>query len=464
MISFIILLILLFVIFLLGYVVSDGDFLSPTCIASLGFIFSTLCATLNASYWGLKLETQTIDVIFVGLFVYLAVEILVKFSLFRKYKSTSSKFDSTYKVNHHIEISNTLMIISIIGTLGVIFLYLRQVLRVARRHGGSGSLGLMLNLYRRLSSFNVLDTRDTFPFWLNLLYVVVIGMGLFWSYIFVNNYLIEKKINLNLLLNLVLIVLSVVMNIVNANRTRMIMLAISIMVYVWFIWHRMYGWKSGVKIKTLVKIAVAVIGFIFIFFGIRNIVGRNDSRSLLYVITHYFGVPIAGLNEFLKNPVQSTIWGKETFAGINNYIGNHYGRLDLVYSTQKEFRNIQGINIGNVYTAFRSYLHDFGFGGMLLLTALESLVMSTLYYSSKKRISHKIIDTKLLILPLFYYANVLLFYADWFYEQINISIFRMIVILLIIITFINNNSLRIGKVKLLGHKTVNNTQKEKNKP
>ena len=138
--------------------------------------------------------------------------------------------------------------------------------------------------------------------------------------------------------------------------------------------------------------------------------------------------------------------------------------MDLVYSTQKEFRNIQGINIGNVYTAFRSYLHDFGFGGMLLLTALESLVMSTLYYSSKKRISHKIIDTKLLILPLFYYANVLLLYADWFYEQINISIFRMIVILLIIITFINNNSLRIGKVKLLGHKTVNNTQKEKNKP
>lgn len=67
---------------------------------------------------------------------------------------------------------------------------------------------------------------------------------------------------------------------------------IAIMIYIWFIWHRMYGWQSGVKIKTLLKIAVAVLAFIFIFFGIRNIVGRNDSRSLLYVITHYFGAPI----------------------------------------------------------------------------------------------------------------------------------------------------------------------------
>ena len=126
---------------------------------------------------------------------------------------------------------------------------------------------------------------------MNLLYVAVIGMGLFWSYIFINNYLIDKKLNFNLVLNLTLIVLSVVMNIVNANRTRMIMLAIAIMIYIWFIWHRMYGWQSGVKIKTLLKIAVAVLAFIFIFFGIRNIVGRNDSRSLLYVITHYFGAP-----------------------------------------------------------------------------------------------------------------------------------------------------------------------------
>ena len=118
---------------------------------------------------------------------------------------------------------------------------------LSRRHGGVGSIGLLLNLYRQLSSFNVLDLKDTFPFWLNLLYVAVIGMGLFWSYIFINNYLIDKKLNFNLVLNLTLIVLSVVMNIVNANRTRMIMLAIAIMIYIWFIWHRMYGWQSGVK-------------------------------------------------------------------------------------------------------------------------------------------------------------------------------------------------------------------------
>ena len=128
----------------------------------------------------------------------------------------------------------------------------------------------------------------------------------------------------------------------------------------------------------------------------------------------------------------------------------------MIYSTQKEFRNIRGINIGNVYTAFRSYIHDFGLGGMVILTALESLIMSMLYYSNKKRIIYKIIDIRLLLLPLFYYADVLLFYADWFYEQINISIFRMVVMLLIIATFINRISLRLGKVRLVRYHVINN--------
>lgn len=93
---------------------------------------------------------------------------------------------------------------------------------------------------------------------------------------------------------------------------------------------------------------------------------------------------------------------------------------------------------------------------MVILTALESLIMSMLYYSNKKRIIYKIIDIRLLLLPLFYYADVLLFYADWFYEQINISIFRMVVMLLIIATFINRISLRLGKVRLVRYHVINN--------
>lgn len=453
--QFIVLIALLFVIFLLGYVISDGDFFSPTCIASLGFIFSSICAAINSSYWGMELKHNTISVIIGALFLYLSVETFVKIAIYGKYKSTSKRFSSTYENLYLIKVSNYILIGMIGLTSVAVLLYLRQVIKIAKRHRASGTIGIMLNKYRQLSSFNVLDASDSFPGWLNLLYVAVIGMGLFWSYILINNYLVKRKIDQNIILNAILVILSVVMNMVNANRTRMIMLAISIMLYIWFFWHRIYGWKSGVKIGTLIKIMIAVVGFIFIFFGLRNAVGRNDTRSLLYVITHYFGAPIAGLNSFLQNPVKSTIWGKETFAGINNYIGNHFGLKELVYSTQKEFRNIRGINIGNVYTAFRSYIHDFGYMGMIILTAIESLFMSVIYYTNKKRVVKAPIDIKLLLLPLFYYANVLLFYADWFYEQINISIVRMIIILLIVSCIFNKITLKWDEYHLLQKKEVN---------
>ena len=343
------------------------------------------------------------------------------------------------------------MITFLVGEMGAVLLYLRQVVRIARRHGGAGSIASLLNLYRDLSSFNTLDKSDAFPAWLNLLYVAVIGLGLFWSYVLVNNYMIDKKITKNIIINAMLIIVSVLMNMVNANRTRMIMLAISIAIYIWFFQHRITGWKDGLKFRTIIKIIIAVIGFVVLFFSVRNLVGRNDSRSLLYVITHYFGVPIAGLNEFLKNPTSSSIWGKETFAGINNYIGNHFNRQELIYSTQKEFRNIHGINIGNVYTAFRSYVHDFGFEGMIFLTSVESSVMSICYYKLKKSVSNKIVDIRLLLFPLIYYANVLLFYADWFYEQLNISILRMVVILLILVMVANKMVIKFGGITLVGH-------------
>ena len=51
MLSFIVLLFLLFLIFIGGYIVSDRDLFAPTCMATLGFIFSTICAAINSGYW-----------------------------------------------------------------------------------------------------------------------------------------------------------------------------------------------------------------------------------------------------------------------------------------------------------------------------------------------------------------------------------------------------------------------------
>lgn len=75
-----------------------------------------------------------------------------------------------------------------------------------------------------------------------------------------------------------------------------------------------------------------------------------------------------------------------------------------LYSVHLEFR--PGVYDGNVYTGFRSYIHDFGYAGLVFMPILFSVCANWLYYAALKASREKMVSIGIvlyatLIYPIF---------------------------------------------------------------
>ncbi|MFR5126091.1 O-antigen polymerase [Blautia massiliensis (ex Durand et al. 2017)] len=167
----------------------------------------------------------------------------------------------------------------------------------------------------------------------------------------------------------------------------MLQIFIATMVMYHLLYHKQNGWNKHYNIKALVKIVVIATVLLIIFVELRDIVGRNYSetaKSPLYYICCYIGGSIHLLDDFIKKPIDgSQIWGKETFYSIIRFIGQRFNIKDWIYISHLEFRYSNGLNVGNIYTAFRKYIYDFGYFGVIWCTALVSFIYNQIYYTIK---------------------------------------------------------------------------------
>ena len=103
-----------------------------------------------------------------------------------------------------------------------------------------------------------------------------------------------------------------------------------------------------------------------------------------------------------------------------------------LYSVHLEFR--PGVYQGNVYTAYRSYIHDFGWVGLLLLPVLFSVCANWLYYAAVRTAKKKVFSIGLII----YATLVYQIFADFvrcffFLSFFNINTLVLIFALMILI-------------------------------
>lgn len=108
-----------------------------------------------------------------------------------------------------------------------------------------------------------------------------------------------------------------------------------------------------------------------VFFALLFLTGRGagsfDMRVLWTHVQIYLARPVPLLEYFLQAPLSGggDIFSKETFYAINSQVIK-LGLLDIpLYSPHLEF--CPGVYWGgNCYTAYRSYLYDFGYAGPVL--------------------------------------------------------------------------------------------------
>ena len=189
------------------------------------------------------------------------------------------------------------------------------------------------------------------------------------------------------------------------------------------------------NLKFLFKLILSFIAVIVLFFILLNFMGRTGKGSdkIAYYLFVYTGAPIVNLDNFIANKLltlKPSLFGAQTFRKLYNYIGKLFHIASLTYAGDNPFVfSANGIEIGNVFTTFYSYLYDFSFKGIIPLTLLVALYYVFTYNKLLfKPNHHKKIDLRLLFYAYLFNDLVMQFFSARFYETVLEAPFIKLVI------------------------------------
>ena len=214
-----------------------------------------------------------------------------------------------------------------------------------------------------------------------------IGVSLILLGIMLNNYYTTKKVEPFVLVACAVVV---VMSFFTGARSRAFKVVLAYLIE-WVIIRRMYvkSYKKG-NLKLLSQMILLCVAILIAFFALTKVIGRSTNFVWFEYIVAYIGAPLMNLDIYLQDPWYSTeVWGQETFHNLYSFIESQFGVDGLVYMWNQPYNYHNGIYLGNVYTMYYAYIQDFGFIGVLPLTAIPAVFYNGLYsqlvdYRTKK--------------------------------------------------------------------------------
>lgn len=427
-------LILLFLFFLIllfiTYYLFDKDFMAPSFIISAMYVISIGVALLNYKEWGLSdYSSTTFFIVLGGTVLFILVGFIVKIAVYPTSFQSNNSPDVILKQPHHLRINKTITIILISMNIIIVYLWAHAVKNIV---GSAGSFSQMMETFRSITSYSV-DPTESIPGYIQQLSKIPTVSGYVYGFILCYNLAwgsINKKDWAWCLPN---VMLYIVLSIFSSNRLNLLGLIGAFIIY-FYVTRQEVTTKSS-SLKSLLKLFYIFVVVLLVFYAIRVLVGRRGSANtgFLDYISLYIGAPVKLLDLFIKQPIHDlSIWGKETFVSINGTLRD-LGFNIPKYLMHKEFRIYNGIELGNVYSAYRSWYADFGVVGVIILQSLLSIFYNAYYYLMKKKgfVLHKI------LFLLYGYFSMALFLhpiEDWFYPMF-IAVGTIIYIVLFILIY-----------------------------
>lgn len=386
-----ILLIIFIAMLIFFYIKLEKDIMQPPVIFCAVYVFSIICAILNIDKWNIIFRNNTFLVLVLGGIEFVCICYAIHKLYNRKEKAIESKETCTKvensKTESKITIKKYMVVLVCIYDIVILSLLLYNVLSIASQFGEFSNFTEALTLFKNNTSYNV---NAEIPHYMNLLGKPVIIFAYIFLYIFLKNILVQegkwyKKIFKNSYY-LIPVFTYICYEFASSNRLTILSLAIGGFTMAMIILNQANNWQKIIKLKTIGKmILVAICGLIMFYFS-ASFVGRVNSKGLVDYITLYCGGSLECFNRFMQDsPEESDIIGKETFYYLIKNLDS-YGIIDLEnpYPIHLEFRYGNGEMIGNVYTAYRRWIYDFGIIGMVILQAIMAIFYQTFYEKIKK--------------------------------------------------------------------------------
>ena len=424
-----VLLIAIFFMTLWALIIHKGEIFAPSVGMCMGFFISVIAAMMNAVHLRLNdIRWSTVATITGGLFIFIFVDFIVHMTAQSvAEKKLGHPWRGFEKENgeifvRNIDCGNVMIVLLILFIMISAFLYTRSVFAIVRDSGRHAETWReVMSQFRSLVSYREGDERV--PFLIEQIHQMITLLGYVVTYLLIYQYVFFNRKHMGLFFLLIAIVIN---SFLSSSRTEMLRYIVAaIVIYDFF---RYWKEGSGVKCKVslMIKLMIGGIALSFLFSALRSFAGRMSSVDPVSYIALYLGQSIHNLNIFLQDtPEKSRIWGKETFSGLSRVIYYLTGNAEYSYIGHKEFRFFHGISLGNVYTIFRAFIHDFGYTGMVVLTALCSFTCNLLYEyirSSVWRRHRADYYIPILYYSLFVFAVYFAFFTDYYFYLIGFAL------------------------------------------
>ncbi|MFR0512992.1 O-antigen polymerase [Limosilactobacillus reuteri subsp. suis] len=364
----------LFLIFIalvfITYQLFGHDFLAPAFLFCVMYAVSIGCALINYQQWGLNdYSREAFNIYLFGALLFIFVSYLVKLLILPN--NSLEVPDYTDRININTGITVVLTFINLI----VLVLWVKNIKVI----GGGGSLSQALENYRINTSYSIGGVG--MPGYLQQMSKITTVSGYIYGFILIYNIVHHTVKKDDYYLCLPNTIIYILFSLFDSNRLNILGVIASYVVYYYFMKS-----SKGKGFKTLIRLTEIFVVLLIVFYGVRLMIGRSSSKgdNFIEYISMYAGGPVKLFDMFIKDPVQNTgIWGKETFPSLLKTFRS-LGYDIPQYISKKEFRFYNGINLGNVYSAYRNWLSDFGINGVYVLQTVFALVYSCYYYLLRK--------------------------------------------------------------------------------
>ena len=395
------------------YYVFDRDIFSPSAIICEVFILSTLACIYNFSGLDTDIKLITAAVILGGNTIFILMSTFIHLFYKKKYGKIGLKKLECLK---YINVQKILLFAIVIFYVIFSIVFIRVSMSAINGLGQGGDLSSAMREYRQ----NIIEDGSVLPGWLTKT-GVVFNLGTFvLSYIFINNFLVNRKRKSNYLL-LFCVVMYLIASIFTAQRTTILLMFIYILFVTYSLLNRKYQFIKKINFKYIMRGIAAVVVFLLLFGLTRGLFGRQSNFSAVDNVMFYTGNSIEFLDDFIASPKESEQFGEELFRQFRVTLAK-FGLVteSTMNSPHLEFRQAERGNFGNVYTAYRYYIHDFGYGSILFFQIVLALFYGIWYEKINRRKLNGKIDLGFIIyawfmISLFRFSIMSHFFTDLSY-------------------------------------------------
>lgn len=443
------------ILLMFSYIVFDRDILSPSVVMCAMYMICICLAISNIDTWDIEYHFNTYIIVTLGMLSFIIAGLFITYTKKVNVSLSDSRSNvTTYlsKLNynsHVIIVDKFVIIIFLLVEIITTIIYFPEIYRISIIGGNTLGYSGMMTYYRNYTSYNV-DVENISVI-LSQFIKLCRGIGFVSLFIFVNNTIVNKNIKRDLYL-VILTLLTIIQMLLSGGRGGVLWMVSVAFVASYVIFKRKNGWKKNINFKFIKRGIIIFVVLMVAFYMSKSLVRiLNTSNSIKDYISSYAGGPIVLFDLYVQNPLEPTdIIGKETFYGLHQTL-LQFGFSEIyAYYVHLEFRFSNGINIGNVYGAFRRYYHDFGIIGVIILQGLSSAFFYTYYNKIKRDRPKKYANFSLFLYGyLFYHVFEIPIDDNFFKSVISFNWVTTIIVFAIIYYVMVNIKIKRFKIKLV---------------